>query len=395
MSAATQTCATHKTATDPQVNSVTSAAFPLRVPYVDLRGEYAQRREQILARIDAVCADARFILRQEVDALEARFAAFTGTQHAVAVGNGTDALLLALKALNIGAGDEVITVAHTFVASVAAIVHCGATPVLIDVQSDYTLDPAQLERALTPRSKALIPVHLNGRCCDMHTIRAILRPRGIAIVEDAAQAIGARYHGQPAGSLGDIGCFSLHPMKTLHGYGDGGMITTNDARIADTLRLLRNHGQRNKNTLEIFGYNSRLDNLQAAILLVNMDFLEQENTRRRAIAQHYHSHLSGIDGLLLPPPPVSGAHHDIYNSYVVRATHRNALHQHLTAHGIEAMRHWDPPLHQHPGLKLGHLHLPMTEQLATEVLSLPIFPGISDTQIEQVVDSIKSFFRDL
>ncbi|MBF0422992.1 MAG: DegT/DnrJ/EryC1/StrS family aminotransferase, partial [Magnetococcales bacterium] len=273
---------------------------------MDMRLAYSRQREAILARVDAVCADARLILRQEVEEFEAKAAAFLGVKHAIGVGNGSDAIYFGLKVAGIGPGDEVITVAHTFVATLAAIDRCGATPVLVDIGPDFNMDPAAVAKALTHKTRGIVPVHLNGRCCAMEPLLQLAREHQLVVVEDAAQSFGAKLNGIHAGAFGACGAFSFHPMKVLACCGDGGLVTTNDDGMVQEIRLLRNHGQREKTHVVHYGYNSRLDNLQAAILLERLQLLESFLQRRRQVAQMYETGLQEAGSVRRPPPPRLG-----------------------------------------------------------------------------------------
>jgi len=366
---------------------------PFQVPYVGLKQEFEQRQEELLAAFSKVAANASYILREEVELFETSISEMLGVRHAIGVNSGTDALFLALKALNIGQDDEVITVAHTFVATIAAIVHCGAKPVLVDIADDFNLAVIALEQAITASTKAIIPVHMNGRCCDMDAILAIADKHGLHVVEDAAQSMGAHIDGAYAGTFGAINAFSLHPMKNLHCYGDGGIITTNDDRLAEQLRLLRNHGQNPNKELVAFGFNSRLDNLQAAFLNINLKYFDGDIARRRQIALRYHAGLKDCAGLKLPDPPQQTGYFDAFSSYPVRCTVRDRLLRHLQQKGIECFIHWETPLHRNEHLELGHFSLPVTEQIAREVLSLPMHPFLEDEQCDYVIDAVKEFFN--
>jgi len=364
------------------------------VPYINLPKQYLTLREEIRQSLDEVFGSGSFILRSHVEEFEARIAELLGVQHVVGVNSGTDALYLSARALGLGPGDEVITVAHTFVATVASIAHCGAKPVLVDIRDDFNMDVTQLEQAISGRTRAIIPVHLNGRVCEMDTIMAVAQRHRLAVLEDAAQALCARYRGQAAGSFGNAGCFSLHPMKNLSVGGDGGFVGTNDADLADKLRLLRNHGQRSKEEIVCFGFNSRLDNLHAASALVKLKHLPQWNERRRLLARQYHEGLGGIPGLCLPPPPdEESLYYDVFSSYVVRTEQRDALQQRLEQAGIEVFAHWPIPLHHQRSLGLGSWHLPVTECLAQEVLSLPLYPELADEDQDRVIEEVRIFFE--
>lgn len=365
------------------------------IPYVGLKQEFEQRKNDLLAAFINVGSNASFILREDVELFEDAIAKLLGVRYAIGVNSGTDALFLALKVLNIGKGDEVITVAHTFVATVAAIVHCDAKPVLIDVADDFNLAVEKLEQAVTASTKAIIPVHMNGRCCDMEAISAIADKYGLQVIEDAAQSLGAHINGAYAGSFGVINAISLHPMKSLHCYGDGGVVTTNDRYLAEQVRLLRNHGLNQNKELVAFGFNSRLDNLQAALLNVNLKYLEADIKRRRQIALHYHAGLKDCDDLKLPKPPQDSGYFDVFSSYPILCESRDQLFGYLRKKNIECFIHWEKPLHRNENTQLGYFDLPMTERVAREVLSLPIHPFLDDDQCKYVVASIKAFFAEL
>ncbi|MEO5377438.1 MAG: DegT/DnrJ/EryC1/StrS family aminotransferase [Magnetococcus sp. DMHC-6] len=364
-----------------------------QVPYIDMRLAFQQHRHALLARMEDVCADARLILRDEVEELEKKSADFLGVDHAIGVGNGSDAIYFALQAAGIGPADEVITVAHTFVATLAAIHRCGATPILVDIDQNFTMDPNQLEKAITPQTRGIIPVHLNGRCCPMTPILKIAQQHNLVVIEDAAQAFGACYEGRHAGSFGLAGAFSFHPMKVLACCGDGGLVTTNDPHIARQIRLLRNHGLENKTHLIQYGYNSRLDTLQAAILLERFDHLPFFLERRRHIARCYCAGLQNITAIRLPPSPEekNTPYWDIFNSYVIRYPERDRLANHLRRQGVETMAHWWPPLHQQAALPFKNIQLPQTERIAKEVLSLPIYPEMTDSQVDHVIAALQNF----
>lgn len=361
------------------------------ISYVGLREEFAERKRALCTAFESVGSAANYILRDDLTRFEASMAELLGVSHAIGVNSGADAIFLALKALDIGPGDEVITVAHTFVATLAAIAHCGAKPVLVDVGSDFNIDVSALELAITPKTRAILPVHMNGRCCDMPSIVAIAERYGLWIIEDAAQALGARIEGRAAGSFGAAGAFSLHPMKNLHGYGDGGMIATDDPAMAECLRTLRNHGQNADRQVVAFGFNSRLDNLQAALLNVNLLYFPGDIERRRQIAARYDVGFADCAGLQLPIPPSSGAYFDVYSAYPVLSTERDALQAHLRSLGIECFIHWEQPLHRNPHLGLPPAVLPQTERVSREVLSLPIHPYLGDTECDYVIAAVREF----
>lgn len=365
-----------------------------KIPFADPATQYRRLKDEIDAAIEEVLSRGDLILRDQLRQFEENIASFVGADYAVGVNSGTDALFLSLRAAAVGPADEVITVAHTFVATVAVIVHCGATPVLVDVGEDFDMDVDQVEEAVTPRTKAIIPVHLNGRLCDMEKLMKVAAKYNLVVIEDAAQALGATFDGKKAGSFGLTGCFSLYPMKVLGATGDGGVVVTNDRGLAEKIRLLRDHGQR-RTTGDIlyFGFNSRLDNLQAAILNVKLKHLPQWIERRRELANLYHQGLSDLSYLKLPPPPNSpGRYFDVYQNYVVRAQDRDRLVAHLRECGIEVLISWPKPMHHQEALGLGHFHLPETEKISREVVSLPLNTEISNEQVEFVIDCVRNFY---
>jgi dTDP-4-amino-4,6-dideoxygalactose transaminase len=361
------------------------------IPAVDLAGQYRALRTEIDAAVNRVLAGGWYILGEETRAFEAEFAAYVGAEHGVGVASGTDALILALRAVGVGAGDEVITVSHTAVATVAAVEQAGARPVLVDIDpATFTIDPAQVEAAISSRTRAIVPVHLYGHPADMDPILAVARQHDLAVVEDCAQAHGARYRGRPVGSLGDVAAFSFYPTKNLGAAGDGGMVVTNRADVAEQLRLLRQYGWARRYVSQVKGSNSRLDELQAAILRVKLRHLDEWNERRRELAARYAALLRETD--LVLPRAVGDVTH-VYHLYVVRAQERDALLAHLHERGIGAQVHYPVPVHLQPAyadLGLGPGSLPETERVAAEVLSLPLYPEISEAAIGYVSETIQS-----
>lgn len=365
-----------------------------KVPFVNYPAHYHSIKRELDAVIEEVLTKGDLILRSQLMQFEESIASFVGVKYAVGVNSGTDALHLSLLAAGVGHGDEVITVAHTFVATVAVIIHCGAKPVLVDVGGDFNMDVEQLEQAITPRTKAIMPVHLNGRLCDMKKLMDIASKHNLMVIEDAAQALGASFDGKKAGSFGLTGCFSFYPAKVLGAAGDGGIVTTNNKEIAERIGLLRDHGEnRTSGDILCFGFNSRLDNLQAAMLDVKLKYLPQWIERRRELAKLYHQGLSDLPELKLPPPPQSDdSYFDVYQNYVVRSQERDKLVAHLRESGIEILVSWPKPMHHQKALGLNHFHLPITEQLSNEVLSLPMYPELSNEKAEFVVESIRKFY---
>ncbi len=364
-----------------------------KVPFVDYPTHYHRLKDEIDAAISDVLEGGDFILRRHLMEFESHIASYVGVNYAVGVNSCTDAMRFSLLNAGIGTRDEVITVAHTFVATVAVIVHCGATPILVDVGEDFNMDVAQVEKAISPQTKAILPVHLNGRLCDMERLMAIADKHHLLVIEDAAQALGATFNGKKAGSFGLTGCFSFYPAKIVGGFGDGGIVVTNSAEIAERICLYRDHGRQTKEDITLFGFNSRLDNLQAAILDVKLKHLPDWIERRRELAALYEEGLSGIPQIKTPPPPQQGRYFDVFTNYVVCAQERDRLVAHLGECGIEIIISWPIPMHHQKGLGLGHFHLPQTEKISREVLSLPLNTEISNEQVEYVIESIRNFYR--
>ena len=364
-----------------------------KVPFVNYPLHYHRLEDEINATIREVLSGGDLIMRQQLKEFENNIASFVGVDYAMGLNSGTDALHLSLLAAGVGPGDEVITVAHTFVATVAAIVHCGATPILVDTGEDFNMDMEQVEPAISRQTKAIIPIHLNGRLCDMEGLMALADKHNLLVIEDAAQALGASFDGKGAGSFGLTGCFSFYPAKILGGFGDGGLAVTNDREVAEKIRLLRDHGQqRESGDILFYGFNSRLDNLQAAILDVKLKYLPDWIERRRELAMLYEKGLSNLPQIQTPPPPQQGRYFDVYTNYVVRAQERDRLVVHLRECGIEILISWPKPMHHQKKLGLSHFHLPETERTSKEVLSLPLNTEINNEQVEFVIESIRNFY---
>jgi dTDP-4-amino-4,6-dideoxygalactose transaminase len=361
------------------------------VPFVSLQRQFLALQAELTAAFTRVGRSGMYILGEEVERFEDEAAAYCGVRYALGVANGTDALVLAMKALGIRPGDEVVTCPNSFLASAGAIVAAGARPVFADAAPDYNIDPRALEKALTPRTRAVIPVHLTGRPADMDAINAIARARHIAVVEDAAQAIGARYRGRRVGSLGAVGAFSLHPLKNLGVYGDAGMVTTDDTSLYECMKKLRNHGLRNRDECEAWGFNSRLDPLQAAFASVKLKHLDRWNTRCRVIAAQYREGLHDVVDV-----PADQPHEEpVYHNFVIRSERRDALMKHLESRGIGSRIHYPIPIHlQEAARGLGHRagDFPESERQAATILSLPIYPELEETEVEAVIDGVRSFF---
>ncbi len=360
-----------------------------RVPAMDVRAQHAALRAELEAAVREVIDSGAFILGPKVEALESEIARLCGVKHGVGVASGTDALILSLRALGIGPGDEVITSAYSFFASAGAILLVGATPVFVDIEAaTWNLDPAQLTAAITPRSRAIMPVHLFGQCADMEPILAVARAHGLAIVEDAAQALGATDRGRPAGSMGTSGCFSFYPTKNLGGLGDGGMVVTDDDALADRIRLLRVHGSRPKYVTRVLGMNSRLDSIQAALLLVKLKHLAHWTAERRRHAQAYTARFTG--SAVVPPFERRDAHH-IYNQYALRVRDRDRLARTLTERGVGTAVYYPGILPLQEALRhLGHRpgDFPVAESAAEENLCLPIYPELADAERDYVTEHV-------
>jgi dTDP-4-amino-4,6-dideoxygalactose transaminase len=362
------------------------------IAFLDLKAQYASIQNEINAAISGVFASGRFILGPQVEAFEREFAAFCGARHAVGVGSGTEAIHLALLACEIGAGDEVITVPNTAIATIAAIEQTGARAMLADVDlRTRTLDPASLQGSLTPRTRAIVPVHLYGLPADLDPMLAFARSHQLRVIEDCAQAHGARYHGKRVGALGDLGCFSFYPTKNIGAYGDGGLVTTNDDALAERLRLLRQYGWRERDKSVLKGLNSRLDEIQAAMLRVKLRHLDDWNERRRQLAARYTEALRHTRlGLPFEPNDMQ----PVYHLYVVRSRDRDTLRTHLKAEGIETLIHYPLPAHlqeAYADLGRGPGSYPNAESLAHEILSLPLYPEMDDAVVEQIAAAIKGF----
>jgi dTDP-4-amino-4,6-dideoxygalactose transaminase len=363
-----------------------------QVPFVDPREHYRRLKSEIDFAITDTLAKGDLVLRQQLRDFERHLANFVGVKHAVGVNSCYHALHFSMLAAGIGPGDEVITVGHTFVATVSAIVHTGARPVLVDVREDYNMAPEQFEAAITPRTKAVIPVHLNGRVCDMDRIMSTAEKHGLAVIEDAAQALGATFHGKKAGSFGLAGCFSFYPFKSLGGLGDGGAVTTNDPEVARFVTLLRFNGEdRQTGEFRHHGYTALLDNVQAAVLDVKLRHLPTWIEHRRAIANHYREGLEGIEDLRLPHF-AGDQYFDSYQNYVIRTKHRNELRDHLRHNGVETLVHWAKPMWEHKGLALENPTLPETEHLCREIISLPMSAETTAEQVELIVSYVRQFF---
>jgi dTDP-4-amino-4,6-dideoxygalactose transaminase len=364
-----------------------------QVPYTGLTQQVAAIKHDLLAAFERVVDSGRYIMGPNVAAFEEQFASFCGTAFAVGVANGTCALQMVWQALSLGPGDEVITAPNSFVATASSIAMTGAKPVFADIGGDLNLDPERITAAITPRTRGIVPVHLTGRPARMAEINRIAEKHGLFVLEDAAQAVGARRDGRPVGSWGNAAGFSLHPLKNLFAYGDGGVITTRDLSLRDRLQQIRNHGLSNRECCEFWSGNNRLDEMQAALLLIHLRVLEDWTGQRRALAHRYHKLLSSEVQV-----PVEGpGEYCVYQTYVIQAGARDDLQTHLQEHGVEALVHYRTPIHLQPAAaQLGHGpgDFPMAERAAERILSLPLFPTMTHAQQDQVADLIHDFYKN-
>ncbi len=370
------------------------------VPFLDLKVQFKSIKDEVAVAVDRVMSSQQFILGPEVEAFEESMAAFTGTRYGIGCASGSDALLLSLLTLGIGPGDEVITTPFTFVATASAIARTGATPVFVDIQPEtYNLDPAMIPFAVTANTRAIIAVHLFGAPADLSSILSMANVKNLAVIEDAAQAIGAQYYGSPVGGVGACGCFSFFPSKNLGGAGDGGMITTDDPEVAERLRLLRSHGSERKYYYEALGTNSRLDALQAAILRVKLAHLDEWTRMRRRKAEHYRLLFAkfGLGELVKLPVSPRGCFH-VYNQFVIECPERDRLQEFLRENGIPTEIYYPQPLHlqkafEYLGYQAGQF--PVAEEASQKVLALPIYPELSEVDQTAVVLAIQDFYNGI
>jgi len=364
------------------------------VPFFDLKQEYQSIKDEVNASVQQVMDGCRFVLGENVNSFEKEFASFCGTEYAVGVANGTDALRLALLVCGIGKGDEVITVPNTFIATTEAISQTGAKIVFVDINSStYNIDVSRIEGAINEKTKAIVPVHLFGQPADMNPIMKIAREYNLKVIEDVCQAHGAEYKGKKAGSIGDAGCFSFYPSKNLGAFGDGGMVVSNGNKIAQKIKMLRDHGQIKKYEHLLEGYNSRLDEIQAAILRVKLKRLDEWNKLRQKNVSIYNDLLEDVDEVVMPSEAEYAKH--VYHLYVIRTHRRDELQDWLKSKGVGTGLHYPIPVHlqkayEYLGYKEGDF--PVTEDCAKQILSLPMFPELTQKEIEKVVTEIKRFF---
>ena len=367
-----------------------------KITYLGLKDQFSKNKRKIFDAYNKIFAESSFILRNDVANFEKKISQKLGTKYSVGLNSGTDALLMSVLSAGIRKKDEVITVSHTPVMTIAAIRHVGAKPVFVDIQDDYNINPDLIENSITKKTKAIIVVHLHGRSCDMKKILRICNKYKLKLIEDCAQSIGAKFCNKIVGSFGEIGCFSLHPVKTLNVPGDGGFITTNKKKINKLIRLVRDHGlelPKSRDIVKRFGFNSRLDNMHAAVALIGLKQLDEWINQRRKIANFYCKNLGYLKHIKLPPSPDEDKrYYDTYNSFVISANNRDKLREHLNYKGIEALSLITKGIHLQKKLNLGNWHLPKTEELEKKVISLPIYPSLSISKQKYIVKCIKEFY---
>jgi dTDP-4-amino-4,6-dideoxygalactose transaminase len=366
-----------------------------KVPYVDLASQHLRIKEELINAFSSVLDHGKFILGDEVREIEQKISDLCGTQYSVGINSGTDALIFALRALEIGPGDEVITVPNSFVASTSCIKIQGASPIFVDVGDDYNINPDLIEPAITKKTKAILLVHLTGRPANMDPVMEIAKKYNLFVIEDCAQAISAEYKNKKVGSIGDIGCFSFHPLKTLNACGDAGMLTTNKQDLAEKFRLMRNIGKKTRDDSVIWSGNSRLDTLQAAFLLVKMRYLETWTEKRRANARFYQEKLKDLKQVQVPlDKPYEKA---VYHTFVIQADNRDGLRSFLEEQGIGSNVHYPVPIHLQEAAKdMGYTKgkFPITESQASRILSLPVYPELTEADLQYVVDSIHKYYQE-
>ncbi len=376
------------------MNSAVSEKTKTRIPLVDLRRQYNSIKKEIDSAIQDVLESQAFILGPQVKEFEALFASFCNTKHAIGVSSGTDALLLALKSLGIGDGDEVITSPFTFFATAGSICNSGARPVFVDIEREsFNIRPDLIEKCISKKTKAIIPVHLYGQCADMDPILEIAAKYGIRVIEDSAQSVGAEYKGRKSGSMGDLGCFSFFPSKNLGGLGDGGMVTCSSDELEELIYMLRIHGGKPKNYYPVLGINGRLDTIQAAVLIKKLGHIDLWSEKRRQKASYYTENMIGLN---LKVPEVKDFNRHVFHLYVIRVRERDRLMEHLMANNIDCAVHYPVPQHLQKCLSyLGYREgdLPEAEMAARETLSLPIFPEITTEEQDYVIDIIRDFLN--
>jgi len=365
-----------------------------KVKFIDYPSQFRNMEKEIMDKIHSLLSKGDLMMRQDLTDFETNFAEFVGTKYAVGVSNCTDGLHLSLRAAGIKEGDDVLTVSHTFVATAGAIHHAGANPVFVDIDEDHNMNANLLEKALTPKTKAIVPVHLNGRICPMDKILDFAEKKGLIVIEDSAQGLGASFNGKRGGSMGLAGCFSFYPAKLLGAFGDAGAVTTNSEAIAKKVKSLRDHGRNKLGGVDGWSFNCRMDNLQAAVLNLRLKKLPDYLQRRRELASLYSEYLADIKELKLPPAPEEGGiHHDVFQNYEIEAKDKDNLVAFLKASGIEILIPWGGKgVHQLDNLDLPKFDLPRTDQLFEGALMLPLQTELTDTQIKYVSEKVHEFY---
>lgn len=363
------------------------------IPFFNYPALFKTYEQEFVSIFKDVCGRGAYILQKDLVAFEEDIKKFLNVKHAFGVSDGTNSLIIGLRAIGVGPGDEVIIPSHTYIASAASVVLVGATPVLCDIGNDHLIDPVSAEQKITNRTKAIMPVHVNGRTCAMDAVMRIADQHGLKIVEDAAQALGSKYKGRNAGTFGAWGSFSFYPAKVLGCFGDGGAVVTNDDEVAEQLSLLRDHGRNKDGKVVAWGTNSRLDNLQAAILHFKIKHYPEEIERRRMIAKRYQMGLGDLASLKLPPAPESnGEHFDIYQNYEIAADHRDELKAHLAENGVSTLVQWSgTPVHQFKELGFNEAH-PVTDRFFERCLMLPMNVSLSDDEVDYIIEHVRSFY---
>lgn len=364
----------------------------MKVPFVNLGLQYKNLKREILNKFDRLSSKGDYILGEELSKFEDEFAHFCGTKYALGLGNGSDGLSFSLKFFNIGRGDEVILPGNSFVATAWSIVNVGAKPIFVDVLNDLNIDPNAIEKVISKKTKAIIPVHLTGRIADMKRINKIANKYKLKVIEDSAQACGAKYHNQKAGSFGHVASFSLHPLKNLHVHGDGGIVTTNSKKAYEYIKKIRNHGLRDRDNLEKWGYNSRLDNINAGIARIKLRYLNKWNKRVRKIAFKYNTALTNK----IIVPTESANCESVYHRYVIISKNRNKLKKYLKENNIDTAINYPIPLHHQEAYRKmykSNLSLPNVENLSNSILSLPIYNELTDQQVDYVIEKLNFFYK--
>lgn len=364
------------------------------IPFFNYPALFAQHRDGLLKTAERIFTTGKLILQENLETFEANLATYLGVKHAFGVGNGTDGLMIALMASGLRRGDEVILPSHTFVATGAAVHHAGGVPVLADCRDDHMIDPASVRAAVTRKTKFIVPVQLNGRTCEMDALQKVADDHGLTIVEDAAQGLGSRYRGRRAGTFGRAAMFSFYPAKVLGCFGDGGGVVTNDDETAERIGSLRNHGRMDDGNVREWSFNSRLDDLQAALLDFKLPFFDGEIDRRREIAARYQDHLGDLPGLLLPPAPDSDPrHYDAYQNYEVEVDQRDALRDHLKQNGVHTILQWGgKAIHHFPALGF-QTKLPVTDRIIAKSMLLPMNTSLPDDDVDYICDVIRGFYH--